>query len=353
MPVLWPIYGRHRDRAFPRAKVCGVPGRGVVVACWRERNRLMMTSATHMWSTQLGAKKRTARAAGVPGTCRGCACRGGSLQGELLACMLLCVLLLSPVSAQVIHPLQEDGRTVFVNDGTVASKPAVKTAAGNPPAFEYWSNTERRWKPLPPASSGLLRRARVAAAEVQSFVEARPPAKRAPEEPSATTLNYRYPAQSQGSSPAEIDRIIEEAAARHHVDPNLVRAVIKVESNFNPAAVSRRGAMGLMQLMPATARKFNVSNPFDPRQNVEAGVRHLKRLLDNFGGDVGLTLAAYNAGEAAVNRNNGVPPYAETQRYLRQFKVLYDGKTGTLISSSAPIHISRDGYGVLTITNVE
>ncbi len=266
--------------------------------------------------------------------------------------MLLCVLLISPISAQIIHPLQEDGRTVFVNDGTVASKPAIKTAAGNLPAFEYWSNTERRWKPLPPASSGLLRRARVAAAEVQSLVEARPPAKPAIEEPLAVTLNYRHPAQSQGSSPAEIDRIIEEAAARHHVDANLVRAVIKVESNFNPAAVSRKGAMGLMQLMPATARKFNVSNPFDPRQNVEAGVRHLKRLLDNFGGNVGLTLAAYNAGEAAVNRNNGVPPYPETRRYVRQITGFYGGEASTLISA-APIRVSRNAYGVLTITNVE
>jgi soluble lytic murein transglycosylase-like protein len=111
--------------------------------------------------------------------------------------------------------------------------------------------------------------------------------------------------------------------------------------------------MGLMQLMPATARKFNVSNPFDPRQNVDAGVQHLRRLLDNFGGDVGLTLAAYNAGEGAVNRNNGIPPYSETRNYLRQFRGLYNGETSTLISSSAPIRVSRDAYGVLTITNAE
>jgi soluble lytic murein transglycosylase-like protein len=280
-----------------------------------------------MWSTQLGRTKRTA-----------------------LASLLLCVLLWSPVSAQTIHPVQEDGRTVFVNDGTVASGPASRPAGGNSPAFEYWSNTERRWKPLPPASSGLLRRARVAAAEVQSFVQARPAAKPAPEKPA--TPNSQRQTGSHGSNSAEIDRIIEEAAARHHVDANLVRAVIKVESNFNPAAVSRRGAMGLMQLMPATARKFNVSNPFDPRQNVEAGVQHLKRLLDNFGGNVGLTLAAYNAGEAAVNRNNGIPPYPETRQYVRQIKGFYGGETSTLISS-APIRVSRDAFGVLTITNVE
>jgi soluble lytic murein transglycosylase-like protein len=264
--------------------------------------------------------------------------------------MLLCIWLLSPLSAQVIHPVQEDGRTVFVNDETVAPKPAIQPVGGHAPALVYWSNTERRWKPLPPASSGLLRRARDAAAEVQSFVQAAPLAKLTSAE--AATLNFRRQTPGHGSSPAEIDRIIEEAAARHHVDANLVRAVIKVESNFNPAAVSRKGAMGLMQLMPATARTLNVTNPFDPRQNVEAGVQHLKRLLDNFGGNVGMTLAAYNAGEAAVNRNHGVPPYPETRQYLRQIGGYYGGATSTLISS-APIRVSRDAFGVLTITNVE
>ncbi len=118
---------------------------------------------------------------------------------------------------------------------------------------------------------------------------------------------------------------IEQAAARHNVDPNLVRAVVKVESNFNPNAVSRKGAMGLMQLMPSTARQLKVRNPFDPEQNVDAGVRHLKQLLESYGGDVKLTLAAYNAGAGAVARSSGVPHYAETQNYVRRITNLYYG----------------------------
>ena len=104
-----------------------------------------------------------------------------------------------------------------------------------------------------------------------------------------------------------------------------MRAVVKVESNFNPNAVSRKGAMGLMQLMPATARQLKVKNPFDPEQNVDAGVRHLKQLLENYGGDVKLTLAAYNAGAGAVARSAGVPHFAETQNYVRRITNLYYG----------------------------
>src|SRR5262249_36558663 len=121
----------------------------------------------------------------------------------------------------------------------------------------------------------------------------------------------------------QIDAAIEQAAARHNVDPNLVRSVIKVESNFNPNAVSRKGAMGLMQLMPQTARQLRVSNPFDPEKNVDAGVRHLKRLMESYGGDVKLTLAAYNAGAGAVARSAGVPRFAKTRNYVRRITELY------------------------------
>ena len=109
--------------------------------------------------------------------------------------------------------------------------------------------------------------------------------------------------------------IIDQVSAAQGVDPGLARAVIQVESGFRATARSAKGAMGLMQLMPATARRLAVANPYDPRANIEAGVRHLKSLLDRF--ELSVALAAYNAGEAAVARFNGIPPYAETRNYVR------------------------------------
>jgi soluble lytic murein transglycosylase-like protein len=120
------------------------------------------------------------------------------------------------------------------------------------------------------------------------------------------------------------DSIIEKAALSASVEPNLLRAVIVVESGFNSRAVSKRGAVGLMQLMPATAIRFGVSNPYDPRENVHAGARYLKFLINRFGQDVRLALAAYNAGEDAVERNGGrIPPFTETMAYVPRVLKIY------------------------------
>ena len=132
-------------------------------------------------------------------------------------------------------------------------------------------------------------------------------------EPAKVAVPAQVP---QFDVPAHVDAIIARAAEAHDVDPNLVRAVIKVESAYRSKARSNKGAMGLMQLMPGTARDYGVRNAYDPEENINAGVKHLKSLLDRF--DVRLAVAAYNAGAATVERYKGVPPYKETRDYVKR-----------------------------------
>jgi soluble lytic murein transglycosylase-like protein len=120
------------------------------------------------------------------------------------------------------------------------------------------------------------------------------------------------------SNSASYDDLIRSASDRHNVDADLIRAVIKVESDFDSGARSHKGATGLMQLMPETARLHNVLDLFDPRANIDGGVRHLKLLLGRYQGDLELSLAAYNAGIKAVEKHGGIPPFAETREYVRR-----------------------------------
>jgi soluble lytic murein transglycosylase-like protein len=120
--------------------------------------------------------------------------------------------------------------------------------------------------------------------------------------------------------------IISRKAEKYRVDPSLVRAIIQTESNFDASAVSSKGAIGLMQLMPSTALAMGLEDPFDPEDNIDAGVRYLSALLDKFGGDLGLALAAYNAGPASVEKYGSVPPIEETQNYINKVFSLYNGK---------------------------
>ncbi len=252
-------------------------------------------------------------------------------------------------SPQMITTTEEKGRKIYVNESAPAPRHAQPAA---PPrrSLTYWSAKEGRWKPVPQPSAAAMRAARSAAAEVSQYLGRE----------SSQSANFKIQAANSpggASSQQDIDTAISMAAARHNVDPNLVRAVVKVESNFNPNAVSRKGAMGLMQLMPSTARQLKVKNPFDPEQNVDAGVRHLKQLLESYGGDVQLTLAAYNAGSGAVARSAGVPHYAETQNYVRRITNLYYGGLNlgpsTGIASRDPVRVQRDAQGFLYFSNTD
>lgn len=242
--------------------------------------------------------------------------------------------------ASITATTDANGHTVFVNDvvSTSPRQPA-QTFRSRQNRLAYWSASEHRWKAVPHAH---VQAAKSAAAEVDQYLE--------------NGNSGQNSSSARGFTQREIDSAIEQAASRHNVDPNLVRALVKVESNFNPNAVSRKGAMGLMQLMPQTARQLNLKNPFDPQQNIDAGVRHLKQLLESYGGDVRLSLAAYNAGSGAVARSRGVPHFAETQNYVRRITNLYSGGLGNPYFTGAsrePVRVQRDARGVLYISNTD
>ena len=236
---------------------------------------------------------------------------------------------------------QESEKATPVSNGAVSTSRDVNEFLAPPARLMYWSNTEHRFKPVPHATPMAIKAAKSAVAEVGAVY------------PSSAFVTSPTPATSR-----EVDAAIEQAAKRHNVDANLVRALIRVESNFNPHAVSRKGAMGLMQLMPSTARQLKVTNPFDPDQNVDAGVRHLKQLLQDFNGNVKLSLAAYNAGAGAVHRSAGIPNFAETRNYVSRITSLYNsGSTspfrGVTGPQYEPMKVFRDSQGVLTFTNTD
>ncbi|HUV06569.1 MAG TPA: lytic transglycosylase domain-containing protein, partial [Spirochaetia bacterium] len=135
-----------------------------------------------------------------------------------------------------------------------------------------------------------------------------------------------YSPQSSESEENEylFSTIIQEASDRYQVDPELIRAIIMAESSCNPKAVSRRGARGLMQLMPATAKALGVEDSFNPEHNIHGGVRYFKKLLDRFGGDVSIALAAYNAGSRKVREYEGIPPFKSTQYYIKRVFSYYN-----------------------------
>jgi hypothetical protein len=295
-----------------------------------------------------------------------------------------------PAHAQGIAAIHtSDGRVVYENAESKPTPAADATSTNS--GLEYWSNTAHGWKPVPPMYSHSRRRAQTAADEVRYLI------RRAAQQNSSlvssgnaltlaseqlqdrkntSTTAQNLPSSSRMKtaaapqwsttsrpvsfagmqSPVErqwIDSLVDQAASRHDVDPNLVRAIIKVESNFNPHAVSRKGAVGLMQLMPGTAKSLNVSNPYDPRQNLDAGVRHFKQLLDSYHGNVELSLAAYNAGATAVQRSRGIPNFGETRNYVQRITDIYGSKNTARLFGGHPLQMKRDAEGHLSISDID
>ena len=155
---------------------------------------------------------------------------------------------------------------------------------------------------------------------------------------------------ASSSIPNSIQEMINTACDRHGVDPALVHALVKVESDFNPFALSRKGAMGLMQLMPQTAVDMHVKNSFNPLENIDGGVKYLRYLLDRYEGNLSLALAAYNSGETAVKKWGTVPPFRETQSYVKRIIKLYRGSDWLPVTRNT-IYIGYGEDGALLLTD--
>jgi len=155
---------------------------------------------------------------------------------------------------------------------------------------------------------------------------------------------------SSSNMPSAYVEMIHSACDRHGVDPALVHAIVKVESDFNPYALSRKGAMGLMQLMPQTAVDMNVRNTFNPYDNIDGGVKYLRYLIDRYEGNLSLALAAYNSGEAAVKKWGTIPPFPETQSYVQRILKIYN-KNGKGFTPRYTIYIGYSNDGALLLTD--
>jgi soluble lytic murein transglycosylase-like protein len=264
-------------------------------------------------------------------------------RAAIFVAMLLTILGLSAprAHAQIAFYTDSDGRKVFIN-ANAPPAPKRSTAASRahavaaPSVAASTSSAEPSDAPAPASPSALGDTKESATNETST------PDASTPDEPASTKPS--------------LDQMVNEVATRHNVDPQLVRAVIGAESNWDPHAVSRTGAQGLMQLEPSTARLLGVSKAFDPQQNLEGGVTYLRMLLERYGGDLDKALAAYNAGPGAVDRAGGVPHIAETENYVQRVTATYnhpgsDRSPHVPMQVSHPIYQSTDDTGRIVFTN--
>jgi soluble lytic murein transglycosylase-like protein len=228
----------------------------------------------------------------------------------LIGTLALCV---TPAQGQIVSYLDSTGKRVFINaDPHPVAKPAKPSQAETAAAAKIPATGK--------VSSG---------ASSESFAQ-------------------------QEANRQKITEMIREVSARYRVDPSLVRAVIETESNWNSTAVSRKGALGLMQLYPSTAQKLGVSDAFDPKENLDGGVRYLHMLLERYNGDLDKALAAYNAGPGAVDRAGGVPRYRETRDYVQKVTGSYFQPGSDRVPRAFDPHrqiyrtVSEDGRVVFT-----
>jgi soluble lytic murein transglycosylase-like protein len=262
-------------------------------------------------------------------------------RATIFAAILLTMLGLSApgAHAQIAFYTDSNGQRIYINSNA-------------PVAAKHSSSASRSHTPAAPSVA-------------ESTSSAEPPAEASPAPPSvsgdadtaaATPADVTPSPDQPAADHPTLDQMVNTVAARYNVDPQLVRAVIGAESNWDPHAVSRTGAQGLMQLVPTTARELGVSNAFDPQQNLEGGVRYLKSLLARYGGDLDRALAAYNAGPGAVDRAGGVPRIAETQHYVQRVTESYykpgsDRSPNGPMEPSHPIYRTTDGSGRIVFTN--
>lgn len=220
-----------------------------------------------------------------------------------------------PAKAQLSYVVDDDGKIVYINDPSpLARKPSAENSSANKSSagsdLKPTGSQPQRLNPAPPA---------------------------------------------QPVAPDVLHQLVTETAHKHNIDPALVSAVISTESNWNTAAISNKGALGLMQLVPQTALHYGVYNPFDPTQNVEAGVTYLSNLLERYNGDLPKALAAYNAGPTVVDRWGGVPNYRETRNYVQKVTSSYfqpgSEHHAPWHAASRPIYRTTTGDGRVVFTN--